>query len=184
MATISTINIGNVVNDGLGDDLRTAFQKVNSNFSALNAGLTITGTNLGTVGENVFKQKTGTEFEFRKLIAGNKITLISNPESIVISSTVPNAFNRITTNQGTMDANQFQLITIQGDADVNVSVNQDVITVGTVLDLNQILKTLDFGPIVPPYDNMVQFAVASGNIDFGTITNPGTVSYDLGSFAS
>ena len=26
--TIQTINIGNVVNDGLGDDLRTAFEKV------------------------------------------------------------------------------------------------------------------------------------------------------------
>ena len=142
MANISTINIGNVVNDGLGDDLRTAFQKVNSNFSALNSSLTITGTNLGTVGESVFKQKTGNDFEFRKLIAGNKITLISNPESIVISSTVPNAFNRITTNSGTVDADQHQLITIQGDADISVSAVNDVITVGTVLDLNQILKTL------------------------------------------
>ena len=32
---IQTINIGNIVNDKLGDDLRTAFQKVNANFSAL-----------------------------------------------------------------------------------------------------------------------------------------------------
>jgi hypothetical protein len=33
--TIQTINIGNVVNDGLGDDLRTAFEKVNANFADL-----------------------------------------------------------------------------------------------------------------------------------------------------
>ena len=33
--TIQTINIGNVVNDGLGDNLRSAFQKVNDNFAEL-----------------------------------------------------------------------------------------------------------------------------------------------------
>ena len=48
--TIQTINIGNVVNDGLGDDLRTAFQKVNANFTDLSAQLTITASNVGAVG--------------------------------------------------------------------------------------------------------------------------------------
>jgi hypothetical protein len=43
---IQTINIGNVVNDGLGDDLRTAFQKVNANFTALDAELSVTGKNI------------------------------------------------------------------------------------------------------------------------------------------
>ena len=37
MADIQTINIGNLVNDGTGDDLRTAFEKVNSNFTNLDA---------------------------------------------------------------------------------------------------------------------------------------------------
>jgi hypothetical protein len=55
--TIQTINIGNVVNDGLGDDLRTAFQKVNANFTDLSAQLTITATNVGAVGVGVFKEK-------------------------------------------------------------------------------------------------------------------------------
>ena len=36
---IQTINIGNVVNDGLGDDLRTAFQKVNATLQNWKANL-------------------------------------------------------------------------------------------------------------------------------------------------
>ena len=93
MATIQTINIGNIVNDGLGDDLRTAFQKVNANFATLNNDLTITASNLGTVGEPVFKQKSGVNLEFKKLVAGNKITISSSPDSLLISSTIGIANN-------------------------------------------------------------------------------------------
>ena len=39
--TITTINIGNNANDGLGDDLRTAFEKVNANFDELYATLAV-----------------------------------------------------------------------------------------------------------------------------------------------
>ena len=55
--TIQPINIGNVVNDGLGDDLRTAFEKVNANFADLSTQLTITASNVGAVGVGVFKEK-------------------------------------------------------------------------------------------------------------------------------
>ena len=55
--TIQTINIGNVVNDGLGDDLRSAFQKVNANFSDLSAQLSITAVNVNDTGVGVFKEK-------------------------------------------------------------------------------------------------------------------------------
>ena len=33
--TIQNINIGNIANDGTGDDLREAFRKVNENFDEL-----------------------------------------------------------------------------------------------------------------------------------------------------
>ena len=35
--TVNTINIGNIANDGTGDDLREAFIKVNNNFLELDA---------------------------------------------------------------------------------------------------------------------------------------------------
>jgi hypothetical protein len=196
MATIQTINIGNIVNDGLGDDLRSAFQKVNANFATLNNDLTITASNLGTVGEPVFKQKAGLNLEFKKLVAGNKITISSSPDSLLISSTVGNNFQRLTTNSGYVDADQHQYVTFQGDTNIQVSAVADVITVGTVLDLNQILKVLDFGSIgmvntiavdginnLYPnnlLDNIVQLSMAASNLDFGTVANPGTINLDLG----
>jgi hypothetical protein len=182
MATIQTINIGNIVNDGLGDDLRTAFQKVNANFATLNNDLTITASNLGTVGEPVFKQKSGVNLEFKKLVAGNKITITSSPDSLLIASTVGNTFQRITTQNGYVDADDDQFITIQGDPDISVTALGDVITINTVLDLNQILKVLDFGPINGQYTSIVQMNTAASNIDFGTFTNPGSISFDLGTF--
>ena len=180
MATIQTINIGNIVNDGLGDDLRTAFQKVNANFTSLNASLTITASNLGTIGESVFKQKSGVNLEFKKLVAGNKITISSSPDSLLISSTVGNTFQRITTQSGFVDADDDQFITIQGDPDISVIASGDVITVTTVQDLNQILQVLDFGPLNGAYTSIVQMNTAASNIDFGTFTNPGSINVDLG----
>ena len=182
MATIQTINIGNIVNDGLGDDLRTAFQKVNANFTSLNASLTITASNLGTVGESVFKQKSGVNLEFKKLVAGNKITISSSPDSLLISSTIGNVFQRITTQSGYVDASASGFVTIQGDPDISVSAAGDVITVTTVQDLNQILQVLDFGPINGLYTSIVQMNTAASNIDFGTFTNQGSINFDLGQF--
>ena len=66
--TIQPINIGNVVNDGLGDDLRTAFEKVNANFTDLSTQLTITATNVGATGVGVFKEKVGADLKFKKFL--------------------------------------------------------------------------------------------------------------------
>ena len=90
--TIQTINIGNVVNDGLGDDLRTAFEKVNANFSDLSAQLTITATNVGTVGIGVFKEKVGADLRFKKLVSGTKMLLNENTDTVTVNNTAPDAF--------------------------------------------------------------------------------------------
>ena len=60
---IQTINIGTNPNDGTGDDLRTAFDKVNDNFAELLAvgGETNTASSLG-IGEAIFAQKTNQDF--------------------------------------------------------------------------------------------------------------------------
>lgn len=197
--TIQTINIGNRVNDGLGDDLRTAFQKVNSNFSNLNASLTVTASNLGSSEYQIFAQKTGSNLEFRSLIPGDKITLDRLAESIRINSTQPDAFTSITTNYGVIVADNEATpstldITIQGAAsyippvtgqtgrNIRVTKTSDrVISIDTVLDLDSILLSFDFGPIEPSFENPIQLSLAAANIDFGTITAPGRLSLDLGS---
>ena len=77
--TLQTINLGNYANDGTGDDLRTAFEKVNANFDILR--FEVAGaTNLGN-GTGIFAQKNAVNpyLEFKSLTSIN--------DSVVISST-------------------------------------------------------------------------------------------------
>lgn len=179
--TVQTINIGNVVNDGLGDDLRSAFQKVNANFAALDAGLTVTASNLGDVGANVFKAKVGANLEFRRLIAGNdKITVTEGENVIEIKNVDPDSFTRIDTDSGSMLASEFRQFTLQGGPDVNVTRFGSAITVNTDLPVTKILTTYDFGPIDGNFETATQLALASANIDFGTINLQGTLHLDCG----
>ena len=67
---VQTINIGNIANDGTGDDIRLAFGKVNDNFEELdlrNPG-SLTASNVGDVGEGIFAQKDGTDLQSQKLV--------------------------------------------------------------------------------------------------------------------
>ncbi len=176
---IQTINIGNVVNDGLGDDLRTAFQKVNANFAELQSFLTVTASNVGS-GFGVYKQKVGSNLEFKSLIPSTKILIEDRPQGLVISSTQPDAFTSITTGSGVAEADAETDITLQGTRNISTSASGGVITVDTVLDLNQILRTVDFGPITGSYPNPIQFAIANSNVDFGTVERPGNINLDLG----
>jgi hypothetical protein len=178
---VQTINIGNVVNDGLGDDLRTAFQKVNANFSELESALTVTASNAaGNNGFGIFAQKVGPDLQFKNLIAGTKIFMESFVDSIRISSTQPDAFTRIDTDSGIVFADQHQQITIQGSNNINVTTDGQIITVDTDINLSTVLINYDFGPISTNYTNVLQLSLAAANIDFGTIDFPGIIDLDLG----
>ena len=180
MANIQTINIGNVVNDGLGDDLRTAFQKVNANFNDLYTSLTPTARNIGVSGAGIFAQKVGPEFQFKNIVAGTKLTLEEYDNRIIINNTQTDSFENITTQTGNIFAGDYTNITIQGGSDTFTTSTNNVITIDTILDLNQILTVYDFGLISPPYSSVVQFLAAAANIDFGTTTAPSGLSIDLG----
>lgn len=181
---IQTINIGNVVNDGLGDDLRSAFQKVNANFATLDASLTPTAANAGTTGAGVFKEKVGSEFQFRNLVSGYKIILEEFTNSIRIDADVADAFVRIETENNAViadrEAGGNPNISIQGGDNITTSASGSTISIDTSLPVNQILTTIDFGGISTNYSYTTQFALAAANVDFGTITNPGSLSLDLG----
>ena len=188
--TIQTINIGNVVNDGLGDDLRTAFQKVNANFTDLSAQLTITATNVNDTGVGVFKEKVGTELRFKKLVSGTKILLNDTDTSIIVNNTAPDAFTRIDTDAGVMLASTHQEITIGGAAapgsttsvkDIEVNAFGSTISIKTIIPVTDILTSYDFGAITGSFNNSMQALFAASNIDFGTITLPGRFDLDCGS---
>jgi hypothetical protein len=187
--TVQTINIGNQVNDGLGDDLRTAFQKVNANFTELNASLTITAVNLGATGSGVFKEKIGAELQFKKLVSGTKMALDDTGNTIVINSTVADAFVRIDTDSGNVQANAYQNITFSGAAapgsvtsrkDIEVTTFGSTVSFKTIIPVTDILESYDFGTITGSLNNSMQALYAASNMDFGTITLPGRFDLDCG----
>lgn len=180
---IQTINIGNVVNDGLGDDLRTAFQKVNANFSDLSAGLTITASNLGSTGAGIFKEKVGADLQFKRLVSGTKMFLDEYADAIIVNNQQPDGFVRIDTNNGTVLGDDFINITLEGAngaENIETTVLDSVISIDTVIPVTKILTTYDFGFINSNFEYSTQLALAGANIDFGTITSPGTINLDLG----
>ena len=187
---IQTINIGNIVNDGLGDDLRTAFQKVNTNFSTLETELTITATNTGANGVSVFRDKVGANLNFRKLVAGSKIQLDEGNEAIIVASTAPDAFTRIDTDSGSMLANTHQQITMEGTSapqsengfkDIEVTAVDSTIKFKTIVPVTEYLTTYDFGPVgASGFENAIQLALQGSNIDFGTLTYDSGINLDVG----
>jgi hypothetical protein len=192
--TVQTINIGNQVNDGLGDDLRTAFQKVNANFSELSTQLTITVGPAGssTTGVSIFAEKVGAELKFKNLVSGTKILLNDTGETIVINNTAPDAFTRFDTDSGQITAgigNTNGQITLTGSAapgsvtqrkDIEITVSGSTVNFKTIVPVTDILTSYDFGSITGVYNYAMQVAYAASNIDFGTILLPGRLDLDCG----
>lgn len=180
--SLQQINLGNQVNDGLGDDLRTAFQKVNANFATLGDSLTTTASNVGTTGFGIFKRKNGPDLEFKNIVSGTKILIEDDAggNALIINSTQPDAFVRVDTDSGIVNASNGTRLTIQGGDNIDVTAAGSVITVDSKLDLAQILTVLDFGNCSGTFENPLQMALTFANVDFGTIENPGSISVDLG----
>ena len=84
---VQTINVGNIANDGTGDDLRDAFIKINQNFDDLDLRnpSTLGGTNLGT-GTGVFSDYTSGNFNFKSIQGGVGITLADDGSTITVNS--------------------------------------------------------------------------------------------------
>lgn len=122
---IQTINIGNYSNDGTGDDLRTAFQKVNANFADIDSrALVSNGINVGTSGVGVFKGKNVDLFEFKKLVAGSNVTITDQTNTIIFDSPLQNSFTTVLTDAGNLTANSsIGQFGIRGGDNVTISID-------------------------------------------------------------
>lgn len=181
---IQNINIGNLVNDGLGDDLRTAFQKVNSNFSELQTSLTVTASNVAN-GARVFKQKSNNNLEFRTIFGEGALVVEELTDAIRITSLNTLGFTRIETQFGAIQAAEYSNIILTGGADIRTSTNGSSQIVVDTRKINgrsfyDVLTSIDFGPITSIYQNSIQFLISTGSYDFGTIDNPASINYDAG----
>jgi hypothetical protein len=180
---IETINIGNLVNDGLGDDLRTAFKKVNSNFSELSSQLSITAENFGN-GSRVFKRKVGSILEFRTIVSGGEgIAIEELEDAIAITNNAPIGFQQITSNSGAINAEVEKNLIFDGVDNIDINIAGPRITFDTIKINNRsyqdILSSFDFGYVSGQFDNAVQFSVANSNADFGS-AEESSINFDLG----
>tara|TARA_R110000782_G_scaffold7011_5_gene23742 strand:- start:293 stop:991 length:699 start_codon:yes stop_codon:yes gene_type:complete len=133
---IQTVNIGQIANDGTGDDLREAFVKVNNNFSELSARSPeqTTGANLGASGEGIFAQISLAELQFKKIVAGSAITLASDANTVTINSTatgLPSVQVFADNNNLTLDSNS-NALTIAGGGTTTTNLSGTTITVSSV----------------------------------------------------
>lgn len=137
---IQLINLGQVANDGTGDDLREAFVKVNANFTELDQTTTesTTAANLGSAGEGIFAALVGTELQFKKIAAGTGVTLGADNNSITINSTATglNEISLFGDSGNSIINNTDDTLTINGGANTTVTVNNNVVTVASQTVLN------------------------------------------------
>lgn len=128
---VQLINIGNVANDGTGDDLREAFIKVNSNFEELDLrdDEQTTASNLGLVGEGVFYRRNGYDLEFKKIAAGANITLTADDDKIVVAADSGVSDLTVTADSGSVVLDDSASLSIVGGTDVNTTLVDNVLTV-------------------------------------------------------
>lgn len=127
---LQSINVGNIVNDGTGDDLRTAFIKINNNFDELDlrGGQANTISNLGT-GVGVYKEKIGVDLKLKSLVAGPGITLTNNPNDITITNN-RNMILTVNASTGTLTAaSPTQALNIVGTDGITTSISGNTLTI-------------------------------------------------------
>lgn len=149
---IQTINLGNYANDGTGDDLRTAFQKVNANFTLVGGTLgIINGENVGT-GTGVFKRRDNDNLtlEFKSLTSTDgsvEITNTADTVNLKSLSTLENDPSPSLSGNLSLNGNNI-IIGAVGGGDVQTTVfGIDVRTTNALIELliNSNSVTIDFG---------------------------------------
>ena len=128
---VQLINIGNVANDGTGDDLREAMIKINTNFEELDLrdDEQTSASNLGDTGEGLFLRRNVYDLEFKKISAGANVTLTADDNKIVIAADSGVSDLTITADTGNVVLDDSAALTISGGADISTAIVGGVLTV-------------------------------------------------------
>lgn len=193
---IQTINLGNYANDGTGDDLRTAFQKVNDNFTLVGGTLgIINGENVGS-GTGIFKRRDNDNLtlEFKTLTSTDgSVELTNTTDTVNLKS-----LSKLENDPSPKLSADLQLnghnITIGqvGGGDVQTTVfGIDLRTTNALIELliNSNSVTIDFGSFIDGTTGTIDAPNIDLNMngvtpDFAgfSVTDPSGTNLDFGSF--
>jgi hypothetical protein len=125
-----TINVGIVINDGTGDDIRSAFVKVNKNFTELYdiGAQNNTGANVGS-GSGIFKNKTGDILNFKSLTPGNGIRITPGTSNIVIENAWPSISSITADDSHHIISTGSQAIVVTGAGGISTSISGNTLTI-------------------------------------------------------
>lgn len=132
---VELINVGQVANDGTGDDLREAFIKINQNFEELDLrdDEQTTASNLGETGEGIFAQKINYDLQFKRLVAGDNISLSPTDNTIEIGADVGIKSLTVDADSGSViQNNNASSIQIKGGPGIETSVDGDAIVIDNI----------------------------------------------------
>jgi len=151
--TIQQVNLGTYANDGTGDDLRTAFDKVNKNFVELygSSGI-VNGVNLGP-GAGLFKDKNGVNLEFRTLTSDASITITTGDSAVNLVANTNLANDPMPTLTHNLNLNGHIIGEYNGVVGSQVQTriwNYDIQLLASQLELLTKTVNVDFGSFVSP----------------------------------
>lgn len=167
---VQVINIGNVANDGTGDDLREAFIKVNANFEELDLrdDEQTTVTNLGSTGEGIYANKINYDLQFKKLVGGTKITLASDENTITFNADVGLDTLTVSGDTGSVELDDVDTLAINGGEGITTAVSGNTLTITNdfVSELSEDLTPQLGGNLDGQGNDLLNI----GDINAGTVT--------------
>jgi hypothetical protein len=184
------VQLGQYANDGTGDDLRTAFTRVNNSFAALTSSIAVnTGRNLG-VGIGIYADKNSTSLEFKSLTStGSTVTITASPTTVNLEAITHLQSDTAPALGGNLNLNNFHLL--GGDSQTTVyGLDTRIINTLLAILINENSLHVNMGTIPNPigikkdnHGNVIGNDTRGYSLDFGGIASPVLNSCDFGSIA-
>ena len=192
---IQEIKLGNYANDGTGDDLRTAFKKVNDNFVLVGGTLGIIGGENVGAGAGVFKRRDNDNLtlEFKSLTSTDgsiELTNTSDTVNLKSLSKLENDPSPSLSADLELNGNNITIGSVGGGEVQTTVFGIDVRTTNALIELliNSNSVTIDFGSFIDgtagtinaPNTELNMNGVTPDFLGF-SVTDPSGTNLDFGS---
>jgi hypothetical protein len=160
------LRLGTYPNDGTGDDLNTAFKKIQATFTLLNSELSQVGgaATVNSTGSAVYAGNVNGVLQFKNITGSNGV-IVTAPTSGGNANTINISTTGLTTIQNDTSPTLGGNLNLNGH---NIIGNGDIQTNVWGLDIRNIQGALS--------------AATGGQVDFGTFTQPAVLDFDFGIF--